>query len=148
MIEYRDFETENLDECTRLFLKVYSREPWNDRWESFDQAQKYLFEFINNPVFKGFIVLENGKIIGVCFGHQRSWWEGKEYYLNEFYIDHEMQGKGIGTHFMGFIKKSLAKQGVKMIVLMTGKGFPADMFYKKNQFRESESHIFMVCNPL
>jgi aminoglycoside 6'-N-acetyltransferase I len=148
MIEYSSFEIGNLDECTRLFLKVYSRRPWDDRWESFDQAQKYLLEFINNPVFKGFVVLENTKIIGVCLGYQRSWWAGKEYYLNEFYIDHEKQGKGIGTNFMKFIKKSIAKQGFKMIVLMTGKGFPAEMFYKKNQFRERESHIFMVCNRL
>lgn len=147
MIQYRTFEITNLDECARLFINVYSREPWNDRWESLDQAKQYIFEFINNPVFRGFLVFDGIKMIGACLGHQRSWWQGKEYYINEFFIDPEMQGKGIGTGFMGFIKKSLVEQGVKMIVLMTHQGFPAEMFYKKNHFLESESMIFMVYNP-
>lgn len=88
-------------------LKVYSREPWNDKWESFEQAREYILEFINNPVFTGFLACEDSKIIGVCLGHMRSWWGGKEYYMNEFFIDNEMQGKGIGTNFLEFIKKNL-----------------------------------------
>jgi aminoglycoside 6'-N-acetyltransferase I len=148
MTKYKRFEKSNLDECTHLFIKVYSRGPWNDHWESFEQAREYLLEFINNPVFTGFVAYDDVKIIGVCLGHQRSWWGGKEYYVNEFFIDPEIQGKGIGTSFMEFIKKSLAEQGIKTLVLITGKGFPAEMFYKKNQFRESESIIFMVCNGL
>ncbi len=148
MAEYKQFEMANLDECTDLFLKVYAREPWNDRWESFEQARQYLLEFINNSVFTGFVVLDNAKIIGVCLGHLRSWWQGKEYYINEFFIDSEMQGKGIGTGLMEYLKKRLVEQGVQMIVLMTHQGFPAELFYKKNQFHESKSNIFMVCNGL
>ncbi len=148
MIGYKTFEIANLGECTQLFINVYSREPWNDHWESFDQAGQYLLEFINNPAFQGFVVFDDTRIIGVCLGHQRSWWQGKEYYINEFFIDHEMQGKGIGTGFMEFVKKSLVEQGVKMIILMTHQGFPAEMFYKKNHFLESKSMIFMVCNSL
>lgn len=148
MAEYKQFEVANLDECTDLFLKVYAREPWNDRWESFQQARQYLLEFINNSAFTGFVVLDNTKIIGVCLGHLRSWWQGKEYYINEFFIDPEMQGKGIGTGFMTFIKENLKKQEIRTIVLITSKGYPAELFYKKNQFHESKSNIFMVCNRL
>ena len=81
-------------------------------------------------------------------GHKRSWWNGNEYYMNEFFIDNDMHGKGIGTNFLDFIKKNLIDQSIKGIVLITEKGFPAEMFYKKNKFRESESNIFMVCNRL
>lgn len=145
-MEYKEFEISNLDECTKLFLKVYSLEPWNDKWESIEQAREYLLEFINNPVFTGYIACEDSRIIGVCLGHKRSWWGGKEYYMNEFFIDNEMQRKGIGTAFLEFIKKDLKEQGIRIIVLITGKGFPAEMFYKKNKFNQSESCIFMVCN--
>lgn len=148
MLEFKKFENSYLDECTRLFLKVYSVEPWNDKWESFEQARDYLLEFINNPVFSGYIVSKDSKIIGVCLGHQRSWWSGKSYYMNEFFIDNDLQGQGIGTQFMDLIKKNLIEQGIKGIVLITEKGIPAEMFYKKNNFQVSQSNIFMVCNKL
>ena len=79
MLEVREFRKEDIDECTDLFLRVFNREPWNDEWESFDSAKEYLAEFIQNPSFQGFIASENGGIIGVCFGHQRSYWQGKEF---------------------------------------------------------------------
>ncbi len=81
MIEIREFLKEDMNVCTNLFLKVFSGEPWNDKWESFDSAKKYLTEFIENPLFKGFIASENGRTIGVCFGHTRSYWQGKNFKL-------------------------------------------------------------------
>ena len=148
MLEFKKYENSFLDECTSLFLKVYSVEPWNDKWESFEQAQEYLLEFINNPVFFGYVVFKDKKIIGVCLGHKRSWWNGNSYYINEFYIDNDMQSQGIGTEFMNFIKKDLIEQGIKKIVLITEKDIPAEIFYKKNNFHVSQSSIFMVCNKL
>jgi predicted acetyltransferase len=148
MLEFKKFEISFLDECTNLFLKVYSAESWNDKWESFEQARDYLLEFINNPVFNGYIVRKDSKIIGVCLVHKRSWWSGNSYYMNEFFIDSDLQRQGIGTQFMNFIKRSLVEQGIKGIVLITEKGIPAEIFYKKNNFHESQSNIFMACNTL
>jgi aminoglycoside 6'-N-acetyltransferase I len=148
MLEFKKFENSYLDECTNLFLNVYSVEPWNDKWESFEQARDYLLEFISNPVFSGYIACNDSKIIGVCLGHKRSWWSGKSYYMNEFFVDNDLQGQGIGTQFMNYIKKNLIEQGIKGIVLITEKDIPAEMFYKKNNFQVSQSNIFMVCNRL
>lgn len=148
MLEFKKYENNFLDECTHLFLKVYSVDPWNDKWESFEQARDYLLEFINNPVFYGCVAIKASKIIGVCLGHKRSWWSGKSYYMNEFFIDNDLQNQGIGTEFMNYIKNNLIDQGIKGIVLITEKDIPAEMFYKKNNFHVSQSNIFMVCNRL
>ena len=143
MIEIREFLKEDMNECTNLFLKVFSGEPWNDKWESFDSAKKYLTEFIENPLFKGFIASENGRIIGVCFGHTRSYWQGKEFQIDEMYVDAELQGKGVGTKLICYVKDDLHKQGIKDFVLITGKDLPAEEFYIKNGFYRNESIILM-----
>lgn len=143
MIEFKQFVSRNIDECTNLFLKVFSGEPWNDQWESFNQAREYLVEFLENPGFEGFIVSDNDRIVGACFGHKRSWWKGKEFYIDEIFIDNEMQGRGIGSGLLDFVKARLLKQEIQTLVLLTEKGLPAELFYKKNGFHSSETNIFM-----
>jgi aminoglycoside 6'-N-acetyltransferase I len=145
MIEIREFQKEDINQCSDLFLKVFTREPWNDQWESFESAQEYLTEFIVNPSFSGFIASENGRIIGVCFGHKRSYWQGREFEIDEMYVDTDAQGKGVGTKLICYAKGQLDKQGIKNFVLMTGKDLPAEKFYIKNGFYRNESMILMNC---
>ncbi len=73
-----------LKECANLMVKVFSGEPWFDKWESIEHAANYLKEFMDNPVFIGFVIRKNDNIVEACFGHIRSWYEGKEYYIDEY----------------------------------------------------------------
>lgn len=142
MISFRLFEAGDLKECTALFIKVFNGEPWNDQWRS-NSAAQYLSEFTINPLFIGFVATNSHKIIGVCFGHTRSYWQGKEYEIDEMYIDGEMQGKGIGTRLIDFMKETLKGAGIINYVLMTGKDLPAESFYMKNGFYRNDSIVLM-----
>lgn len=141
-------DTTRLDELTALFLKVYSEPPWNDEWPNFHTASTYLREFCDNPHFLGYMIEDNEHVIGASFGHTKTWWQGKEYCIDEFFIDTDSQGSGRGSRLMSFIKSDLSKQGVTAITLLTERGFPAEKFYVKNGFIIKDGTVFMVANEL
>ena len=143
MIDFRYFENSDLDEITYLLIKVYGQEPWKDQWPSFEIARTYLKEFIDNPAFKGLVALNNNKIVGVCFGHRKTWWQGPEFYIDEYFIDSDNQRNGIGSQLIEYLKNDLLKEQINCMVLLTQKGYPSEQFYIKQGFKESPSTIFM-----
>ncbi|WP_291565139.1 MULTISPECIES: GNAT family N-acetyltransferase [unclassified Clostridium] len=120
-LEASIMDKSELKECANLMVKVFSDEPWFDKWESIEHAAKYLKEFMDNAVFIGFVVKENDSIVGACFGHTRSWYEGKEYYIDEYFIDSNLQNSGVGSKLMSYIKEYLASRNIQCIVLITKK---------------------------
>ncbi len=138
------FDLEDLDKCVELFRKVFRADPWYDDWISFDQARDYLSELIENPVFEGFVACEDSDIIAVCFGHKRSWWMGKEFFVDEFYVENERQGNGIGTKLLDYVAESLAGEVYTRLTLLTNKEIPAESFYLKNGFYNNPKRTVMV----
>lgn len=139
----RKFKIEDTAKCAELFKEVFSDYPWYDYWVSVDQARNYLMELIKNPVFEGFIAYEGSAVVAVCFGHKRSWWRGKEFFIDEFYVANEMQGNGIGTELLNYVKESLIKLGYRQMVLLTNKEIPAEEFYIKNGFYNNQNRTVM-----
>ncbi len=74
---------------------------------------------------------------------QESWWQGDEYYIDEFYIDYSLQNMGLGTKLMNFVKESLKEDKIECITLLTEHGTPAERFYEKNGFSKKDENIFM-----
>jgi len=141
---YKPYENKYLDKVAKVFIEVFSKEPWNDRWPSVDKAKKYLKDYIEAPNFKGFLVLNNkDHIIAFSFGDIRKWWSGDEYMIHEYGVSPSFQGEGFGVAFMNYIQKELIKIGTRVIILNTGKGTPAEYFYKKEGFEENEDNIFL-----
>jgi aminoglycoside 6'-N-acetyltransferase I len=140
----RKFTMEYTDKCAELFKEVFSAYPWYDDWVSIEQTRIYLMELIENPVFEGFVACEGPNIVAVCFGHKRSWWMGKEFFIDEFYVRNESQGNGIGTKMLNYVKESLFEDDYKRLVLLTNKGIPAEEFYIKNGFYNNKNRTVMV----
>lgn len=144
LISFRRFTGEDLDGCAELFKKVFSDDPWYDDWTSLNQARNYLNELICNPVFEGFVVQENSNIVAVCMGRKRSWWMGKEFFIDEFFVENGKQGNGIGTKLMDFTIDNLLEEGYARLVLLTNKEIPAERFYLKNEFYNNQKRTVMV----
>lgn len=142
-LKTREMKKDDIEACARLFYKVFTKGPWFDNWQSTMEAEKYLTELMNNPVFIGIIIEKDNKIVGASFGHTRSWYEGEEYCIDEFYIDNEIQGIGLGSKFMEEIKKNMILRDIHCIFLLTERGIPAETFYKKNSFKSKDSSLFM-----
>jgi hypothetical protein len=86
-IRVTEFSTSMIDECTDLFLNVFTREPWNDHWESPQDAKRYLESHYAFNSFLGYVAVYEGRIVGASFGFIKPWQRGFEYYINEFFVD-------------------------------------------------------------
>lgn len=136
--------TEHIQECADLFIDVFSRDPWNERYESKEQVIRFIHNHMNNNYFVGYVLKEKGKIIALSLGMKKPWIQGMEYYIDQFCIQYDRQGEGIGSYFLKQIEERIQKDGMNAFMLQTEKGFPSEVFYKKNGFTECENMIVLV----
>lgn len=132
-----------IEECVDLFISTFSREPWNDVYESRDQVKQFFINHFANNYFLGYVVNINGKIEGLSVGIKKPWINGLEYYIDEFCINYSCQGQGIGSKFIKEIETDISKEGLNGMMLNTEKGYPSFEFYKKNGFEELGDLIVM-----
>jgi GNAT superfamily N-acetyltransferase len=136
------FNLSMLQECINLYQQVFSKEPWFEQ-NSYSDVERYFLTFLENNKFVGYVIKNNEKIIAVSLGFLKPWIKGEEYYIDQFYVDYDLQGKGIGTFFINEIKKGLVKKGIHAMILATEKEFPAFDFYRKNGFFSLEELCFL-----
>lgn len=124
-----------IDQCVDLFIYTFSKEPWNDVYNSREQVVNFFNNHFNNNYFLGYVAMLDDKIVALSVGMKKPWIEGMEYYIDQFCVSYEMQGKGIGSWFMKEIEKNIKNQGMNGMILNTEKGYPAQKFYEKNDFK-------------
>lgn len=145
-IEMKRFTPKDLDGCVELYKEVFSADPWYDGWLSIEQVRKYVKELIANPVFEGFVAYDSSDIIAVCLGHKRSWWNGKEFFIDELFVAKKMQGKGIGTQLLNYVESNPLIRDCVRLILLTNNDLPAKKFYLNRGFTINEDRIIMVKN--
>lgn len=140
----RKMEEKDLQEMGMLLKQVYADEPWNDTW-SVEQATTYLTELWNHPKAEGYVFVQDSQILGVCLGHYKTWYDGIRFVLEEFFISSTLHGIGIGSQIIQFLKEYLKKKEVCSIELWTGRNFPAQGFYEKQNFTIQDDIVTMQC---
>ena len=56
---------EFIDKCVDLYIETFSKEPWNDVYESREQVVKLFNNHLNNNYFVGYVaMLENKNCCG------------------------------------------------------------------------------------
>lgn len=128
--------------CVRLFMDVFNHEPWNDRWKYAD-AEQYLRECIASPGFQGVIACDDMDVCGFILGNRKKWWSGDEFFIQEMCVAPAAQRGGVGTGLLKCLQDHPGLDGIRRITLLTGRGIPAEDFYRKNGFREIEKMLFM-----
>ena len=69
---------------------------------------------------------------------------GKEFFVDEFFVETGRQGNGIGTKTVDFLVDILREEGYVRLTLLTNKNIPAETFYLKNGFYSNEKRTVMV----
>jgi ribosomal protein S18 acetylase RimI-like enzyme len=138
----RNYIDSDIDSCTKLFISVFNKEPWNDNWTQ-ERAKLYLEEFTKYPNFRGVVAEIDKSIIGFIFGSRKSWWSGDEYFINEICVENAVQRTGIGSKLLRYLEEALQREGVKNITLLTKREIPAERFYLKNDFRAVDKLMYM-----
>lgn len=142
-MDIRELDSGDIEKIKKLMLDIFSGEPWNDVWTD-KQLHAYVSELIENKNSLSFGVYLDGNLIGMALGRTKSWYEGTEYWIEEFGILPDRQQSGTGSAFIEELEKILAEKGIEYIVLLTERNVPAYRFYKKNGFREKEENVFFV----
>lgn len=142
-MDIREINIDHIDAIKKLMLDIFSKEPWNDTWTD-DQLHLYVSELIENKISLSFGLFEDDNMIGMALGHVKHWYEGTEYWIDEFGILPEKQHCGVGIEFLTEIERALIDKGVIYIVLITERTVPAYDFYKRNGFEEKEKTCFFV----
>jgi GNAT superfamily N-acetyltransferase len=133
-----------IDECVDLFMDTFSKEPWNDTYESRDQVVNFFRNHIANNYFVGYVAMVNSNIVALSVGMKKPWINGMEYYVDEFCVSHSMQGKGIGSWFIQAIESDILVNGMNAMILNTEQGYPSHTFYEKNGFSAIEGLIVLA----
>jgi len=138
----RELERRDLDECTRLFIRVFNSEPWNDGW-TFEKAKKRLEDIFLSAGFYGIGCWRDHSILGIACGNKEQWTDSEHFNLKEFCVDIENQNMGIGSRILGRLEQELMLQKCNRIYLLTMKSGIAESFYKKNGYYASGKMIMM-----
>lgn len=92
-------DKELLEVCVDLFTATFSKEPWNDVYESRDQVVTLFKHHMNNNYFIGYALKQNKEIVALCLGFQKPWIKGMEYYIDEFQLKTPFKKRGLAVSF-------------------------------------------------
>ena len=125
----RELDDSYFDRIKELFRSVFSAPPWNEEWPD-EQLDSYIRELIEvrQPIIYG--LFDNDELIGMSIGRVKHWCGGTEYFIEEFCIRNDQQGKGCGRKFFSLIEEKTKDKGLDTILLMTERTQPAYEFYK------------------
>ncbi|WP_237086933.1 GNAT family N-acetyltransferase [Paenibacillus ihbetae] len=142
MMNYRQYDRNDILPCTKTFMQVFNEEPWNDGW-TMERARKYLQDFTDTPEFVGVIAEDVSGAAGFIFGVRKRWWSADEFFIHEMCVRGTSQQSGIGTGMLQFLERELTASGVSNMTLLTNRNIPAESFYKRNGFNEIDRLVFM-----
>lgn len=125
-----------LADCVSLYIRAFSGAPWYDEFPSEQPVYDYFEHFLRLDAFLGYIAVVDGKVAALSVGMKKPWIGGVEYYIDEFCVDPDLQGMGIGSQFLADIEKDLSARGMRGMLLNTEESYPAYRFYRKNGFEK------------
>lgn len=137
-IQLKRIEADMLDECIQLYQRVFRAPPWNDN-DTDEEVMIYFRRFLECGAFLGYAALLDGKIVALSAGFIKPWVKGYEYYIDQFCVDLDLQGHGIGTAFLDEIKSDLHQNNISSIFLLTDREYPSYKFYTKNGICDIET---------
>lgn len=140
-LELRELNVDNIEEIKTFFVEIFTKEPWNDDWSNQEQLHAYIMDLIGNRNSLVLALFEKNVMVGLAMGNIRHWYSGTEYYIDEFCVKREEQGRGLGTQFLKAIEEYIKTKGMEQIFLQTERNVPAYSFYKKNGFVELAEHV-------
>lgn len=144
MIKIKELNVEYIEEIKSLFAEIFTNAPWNDDWSNPVQLHEYIMDLIGNKNSLTLGIYDDNELIGLSMGSIIHWCSGTEYYIFEFCIKADRQGKGVGTEFLNEIEKYIKNKNVTHIFLQTERTVPAYDFYVKNGFKELNGHVSLV----
>ena len=117
---------EHVEACVDLFIDVFTKAPWNDAFDSREQVTDFFRNHMANNYFVGYVLKGQDGIVALSVGMKKPWIHGMEYYIDQFCVKPDLQGRGIGSCFLKLIECEIRKEQMNAMILNTEKGLPSD----------------------
>ena len=138
----RKMNESDMPRCAEILCEAYNNEMWQCHWTA-QTATVYLTDYFRAEKFVGFVLEEDGDIIGALFAHEKIWWNNSELYVDEVFITPTKQRGGYGSTLLKAAEQYSAEHGLAGLTLCTNKYTHARDFYRKNGFSDNEYIVFM-----
>ena len=143
-MEVREICLVHVKEISQLFNEIFSREPWNDEWSEEDLSI-YMHDLVGNRLSLSIGLYDGNQLIGIALGRIKHWYNGREFWIDEFGIMTDEQSKGLGSQFMDLVVDYTKKRGTDRIMLITEREFSATLMstpdLKERYYREIEEEF-------
>lgn len=133
---------DKIEQCIELYINVFNNEAWNETW-TYRDAKERLTDLIQTPKFLGFLLYENDDLIGFIAENSKQSYTGLTFYLAEFCINNQIQGKGYGSKLLLYLESELKKRDIQSLYLLTANRGLAEAFYLKNNYAINENRIVL-----
>jgi GNAT superfamily N-acetyltransferase len=102
------------------------------------------YGFGENPAWRAYIAEYNGKIVGFALYYVRfATWRGRTLYLEDFFIQDEMRGKGVGKMLFNALIEEAKNQNMVAINWQVMKWNDAAIsFYKNYETQFDEERVY------
>ncbi len=141
---FKIFSQEHFKQCADIFFDVYKNEPFCYSWLEYNSVCRYFSDILKTPNFYGFVLENNGCVIGACFGILSDYFKVRKYRISEIFIDRKYQKKGLGTKFISEIEEYFKKAGVHAVEISTDRKKPAFDFYSDNGYNVMFANVNMI----
>ena len=104
------------------------------RWDA-DDAENRILEYINHPLFRGYVKIEGDEVISAAFGIIQQYYDGPRYFLTDLFTSPHHQNKGHASGLLDYIKSQLKEENIKQVMLISLNDELHNYFYnEKNGF--------------
>ena len=138
--ELKQLTGQDKEQIIAFYTGVFTQPPWNDDWSDKAQLASYIEDLTGNKNSVAFGFFQGEEMVGLSMGSIRHWYQGTEYFIDEFCVRTDLQGQGIGTAFLKAVEDRIRTMGVVHIFLLTDCDVPAFAFYRKNGFTMLEKN--------
>ena len=143
-MEVREICLAHVKEISQLFNEIFSREPWNDE-QSEEDLSIYMHDLVGNRLSLSIGLYDGNQLIGIALGRIKHWYNGREFWIDEFGIMTDEQSKGLGSQFMDLVVDYTKKRGIDRIMLITEREFSATLMstpdLKEYYYRDIEEEF-------
>ena len=128
------------------YVETYNAAPWNDRWTEELALEKFDEMMSSRGAFGLVCYDDDDNFAGVILGNPEIFFDGKQFFVRDFFVPLALQGKGLGTRLMAELEKRLAAIGINEVYLFTSKGERTEGFYQKRGFTTWTNMVLMGKN--
>ena len=110
---YAKITRENSVDIAKQYIRAFSGSAWD-----VSDVENRILEYINHPLFRGYVEIENDEIISAAFGILQQYYDGLRYFLTDLFTSPIYQNQGHASNLLNYIKDQLRTENIKQIMMI------------------------------